>query len=170
MMYAPTPLLHGTLHAIADGLPGVKQTLAVMRQSVREARTDMAIRQAAISIIWLQPENSPLHEVNALFEWVRDRVRYVRDILDVETLSTPAKTLEQMVGDCDDQTALLAAMLESVGYPTRFVIAAYTVPNHFEHVYLQVNIDGEWIDCDPTEKEALGWAPPDALSLKIEKV
>lgn len=167
-MLAPTPYLRGIRCVIADGVRGVRQTLAAMRRAVRTGRVDMAVRQSAASIIWLQPEKEPLHEVTALYEFVRDRVRYVRDIVDVETLSTPAKTLAQLIGDCDDQTTLLAAMLESVGYPTRFIVAAYTVPGHYEHVYLQVNIDGEWIDADPTEREYLGWAPPDALSIAIE--
>lgn len=139
-----------------------------MRQCVAEGRTNLAVRQAAISVIWLQPEKDELHEVNAVFEWVRDHVRYVRDVLDVETLATPDRTLAQRIGDCDDQATLLAAMLESVGYATRFVVAAYTFPGHFEHVYLQVLVNGEWIDADPTEREPLGWAPPDPLTVAVE--
>ena len=168
MMLAPTPRLDSTHCRIANGVRGVRETLAAMRALVREGRVDTQVRQAAASIIWLQPEKDSLHEVTALYEFVRDRVRYVRDVLDVETLSTPAKTLAQMIGDCDDQTTLLAAMLESVGYPTRFVVAAYTLPGHFEHVFLQVDIDGEWVCADPTEREFLGWYPPDALTTAIE--
>lgn len=168
MFLAPTPELSGVRRYLSDGLRGVKETVRAMRSAVAAARTDLGIRQAAISIIWLQPAHASLAEACSLFEWVRDHVRYVRDIVDVETLSTPGKTLEQLIGDCDDQAVLLAALLESVGYPTRFVVTAYNFPGNFEHVYLQVQIDGEWFDCDPTENEAFGWAPPDPVSIMIE--
>lgn len=170
MFLAPTPQLAGVRRYLSDGIKGVRETVRAMRAAVIAARSDLSVRQAAIGVIWLQPPQNGYAEAAALFEWVRDRVRYVRDIVDVETLSTPGKTLEQLIGDCDDQSTLLAALLESVGYPTRFVVAAYNVPGHFEHVYLQVCIDGEWIDCDPTVQEEFGWSPPGALSLMFEEV
>jgi transglutaminase-like putative cysteine protease len=61
----------------------------------------------------------------ALFEYVRDHIRYIKDPVGVESVSDPYYTLARMVGDCDDQAVLLAALYESVGFPTRFVIAGY---------------------------------------------
>lgn len=168
MMLAPTPSLTSQCRHMGEGLQGVRHTVAVMRALVNTGKCDLAVRQAATSLVWLQPERDEWHEVQALYEWVRDRVRYVRDIVDVETLTSPAKTLQTMIGDCDDQAVLLAALFESVGYPTRFVVGAYTIPNHFEHVYLQVFVNDEWIDCDPTERQFLGWGPENALTLAIE--
>lgn len=170
MFLAPTPQLSGVRRYLSDGTAGVRETVTAMREAVTLGRTSLPIRQAAISVIWLQPPQNAYAEACALFEWVRDSVRYVRDIVDVETLSTPDKTLEQLIGDCDDQSVLLAALLESVGYPTRFVVAGYSIPGHFDHVYLEVNVDGEWIACDPTVNEAFGWAPPDPLCKMVEQV
>ncbi len=169
MFLAPTPELSGVRRYLSDGLRGVQETVTAMREAVKASRTDLSIRQAAISVIWLQPAHTPFAEACALFEWVRDHVRYVRDIVDVETLTSPGKMLEQLAGDCDDQAVLLAALFESVGYPTRFVVTAYNIPGRYEHVYLQVCVDGQWIDCDPTEREAFGWAPPNPLSIMIER-
>lgn len=168
MMLAPMPALSGTRVPLANGVRGVRDTLRLMRAAVREGRTDVRVRQAAISLIWLQPEKSEADEAGAIFEWVRDHIRYVRDVVDVETLSTAERTLAQQIGDCDDKSVLLAAMLESVGYPTRFVVAAYQAPRQFEHVYVQVFIDGQWVNADPTERGPLGYAPPDPLTLGIE--
>lgn len=148
---------------------GVFHTLRIMRQMVREFRTDPVILQAARSTIFLTPEKSRPHEVAALFAFVRDSIRYVMDVHEVETLSTPVKTLQARVGDCDDQVTLLATLLESVGYPTRFVIAAYDEPGQWQHVYLQTWI-GEWLDMDPTERNPIGWAPPGALSIHHEAI
>lgn len=154
----------------ANGLRGVAQTIAVMRHFVQAARVDPLIRNAATSIIFLQPEKDEMAEVVALFEYVRDRIRYTRDVYDVETLSTPLQTLHARIGDCDDQSALLASLCEAVGYPTRFIVAGYSDPKAVEHVYMQVHAADNWFDCDPTEQHAFGWCPPGAVSLYIEGV
>jgi hypothetical protein len=170
MRIAPNPVLSGRVVGIPDGPAGVARTLAVMRSLVRQFRVDPGIRQAATSIIFLTPEKNDVFECRALFEYVRDHVRYTRDVYDVETLSTPDKTLSGLIGDCDDQSVLLAAFFEAVGYPTRFVIAGYSDPQTFEHVYLQVFAADTWIDCDPTEPEPFGWFPPDATCIAFERV
>jgi transglutaminase-like putative cysteine protease len=170
MFLAPTPQLHGTIGFLAPGAAGVFQTLRIMREMVRKYRTDPRILTRARSIVFLTPEKNEAHEAQALFAFVRDSIRYTRDVLGVETLSTPDKTLAARVGDCDDQVTLLATLLESVGYPTRFVVAAYYDLAVFEHVYLQTLIGGEWVDMDPTEREACGWSPPGALAIHYEDV
>lgn len=170
MMLAPTPELTAVVRPMHAGIRGVSQTIRVMRQLVKEARVSPVIRQAATSIIFLSPEKVWRDEVDKLLSYVQSTIRYTQDVNDVETVSTPEKTLAGKVGDCDDQSALLAALCEAVGYPTRFVVAAYDDPAVMEHVYLQVCVDGLWLDADPTERHPLGWAPPDALSLMIEKV
>jgi transglutaminase-like putative cysteine protease len=170
MNLAPQVALEGTRHTYSNGLRGVLQTLAVMRRLVNAAKVNPAIRQAATSIIFLTPERDDMAEVSALFDFVRDSIRYVKDVHNVETLSTPEKVLEGRVGDCDDQSVLLAALFETVGYPSRFVIAGYSSPSQVEHVYVQVCIDGEWFDCDPTENGGIGDAPPDPQCVYVEVV
>lgn len=172
MQLAPQPILNATLHRYASGMRGVRQTLAVMRHLVNEGRTDPRIRQAATTAIFLQPERMDFNEASRLLEFVQTSIRYTRDVLDVETVSTAEKTLAGRLGDCDDQTVLLAALLESVGYATRFVVAGYdeSTPGAVEHVYLQTCIDGQWLDADPTERGPLGWAPPDPVSIFYERV
>ncbi len=166
--HVPAGQLNSTLRSISSGRAGIMQTLAVMRRLVHEGRRDLAVRQAAVTASFMVPEKNAFAEVQAVFEFVRDSIRYVSDILDVETLMTPAQTLQVGYGDCDDQVALLCAMLESIGYPTRFVVAAYMEPGVFEHVYAQALANGIWVDCDPTEPNPLGWSAPDALTLYIE--
>ncbi len=146
------------------------RTLREMRRLVNEHKTDPVVLQRAVSAVYTVPQKDELAEVDAIFRFVRDSIRYVRDIVGVETLCSPDKTLERRVGDCDDQATLLATMLEAVGYPTRFVVAAYRHPRELEHVYLQVFAAGEWIDADPTEPEPLGYAPPDAVAVFHERV
>ena len=170
MQYAPLIALSGQSVHIMDGLPGIFQTVETMRALVKAYRLDPAIRQAAVSTIFLTPEKDEYSECRALFEMVRDNVRYVKDIVNVETIVSPDKTLLCRIGDCDDQSTLLAALFESVGYPTRFIVAAYNDPAIMEHVYLQVFASDQWVNCDPTEQEPFGYAPPDPLTIYIENI
>jgi hypothetical protein len=151
-----------------SGHAGVFVTARLIREAIDAGKRSGEITQAATSLIYITPERDELHEVRAVFEWVRDSVRYVRDPHGIESLAAPRITLRRLSGDCDDQVALLGALLESVGYPTRLVIAAYRAPQQWEHVYLQAYAAGQWIDLDPTEREALGYAPPDPVTLWIE--
>jgi transglutaminase-like putative cysteine protease len=155
---------------VASGMAGVRQTIGVMRAMVNDFKDDPAVRRAAANAIWMVPEKSELHEAHALFELVRDGVRYVRDVYGVETIQEPMTTLAARIGDCDDQSTLLATLLESVGYQTRFVVAGYTLPDHAEHVYVEALLNGEWVPMDPTEHKFLGWAPPGPTLLLHEVV
>lgn len=171
MHLAPRVCYSGIITRLAGGFGGVVQTLRVMRQMVRAYSTDPRMRNVARSIIFLTPEKDEVAEVAALFNFVRDSIRYMRDVHEVETISTPDKTLASRVGDCDDQTTLLATLLQSVGYPTRFIVTGYETPGQYEHVYMQVFVNGEWVDCDPTEQGApLGWSAPMPVSVYVEQV
>ena len=169
MMLAPAPYLSGSIVQIANGVAGVSDTLQTMRALVNRCKTDLRIRQAATNVAFLQPEKDESAEVEAVFNFVRDHIRYTRDINGVETLMAPPQVLASRLGDCDDQTCLLACMLESIGYSTRFVVAGYG-GGDFEHVYLQTWINGQWVDMDPTEPYPMGWAPPDPTVIAFEAV
>lgn len=169
MYVAPHVPLLGRLYTVPSGYAGIRATLACMRKMVNDWRTAPEIVSAARSIVFMEPAKDAVAEASALYRYVRDSVRYVQDVLGVETLATPIITLHTRSGDCDDQATLLATLLESIGYPTRFVVAGYSDPGIFEHVYLQVCIDGEWISCDTTERETFGWDAPDPVALMFEE-
>jgi transglutaminase-like putative cysteine protease len=170
-MFLPrTVHLEGVLSPLSSGKAGIHETLRAMRRLVREARSNLIVRQTAARVVYLSPEKNEHHEVEAIFYFVRDNIRYTKDIVDVETLATPEKTLALGYGDCDDQTTLLAALYESVGYPTRFVVAGYGADKQPSHVYLEVWAANEWIPCDPTEPNFFGWEPPDATVIFYEEI
>jgi len=170
-MYNPPDLnLSGYVVPMSVGRAGVQQTLKAMRRLVNESKKDLQIRSIALNCVYLHPQKIDCLECEQIYLFVRDNIRYVKDVLDVETLASPITTLEIRQGDCDDKTCLLAAMLESIGYLTRFIIAGYSDTQNYEHVYLQVFCDGQWIDCDTTENYYFGWCPPDPLIIAAEKV
>lgn len=168
MFLAPVAPLNVSSVPLAYGSAGTMQTVRAMRAMIDDGKRDPAVIQAATAVIYTTPEKLEAAECQAIFDYVRDHVRYVRDVAGIETLAAPRITLQRLAGDCDDQTALLGAMLEAVGYPTRLVVAAYQAPQAWEHVFLQVFASGDWIDCDPTERMPIGYAPPNPVSLWIE--
>lgn len=148
-----------TLAEIPDGIGGIKATLAAMSDYVREYKMNPRIRGMATELTMHLAQKNFTGEVRALFEFVRDEIRYLWDITDVETLQTPIATLDNRVGDCDDKATLLAALLESIGHKTRFVAAGFSL-GQVEHVFVETKIGTDWIPLDPTEPVPMGWAPP----------
>ena len=170
MLIAPDFALHGSLVNIGGGAAGVWQTVAHMRALVNQYKSDPRIIHAAVTITFLNDAHDELGDISLLFSNVRDHIKYVRDVVGVETLCDPASILLRRVGDCDDQATLLATLLESVGYPTRFIVAGYNSDRNFEHVYLQVFAGGMWIDLDPTDHFQVGQAPPNPTIIQAENV
>jgi transglutaminase-like putative cysteine protease len=135
-----------------------------MRDLARRGAADPYVRDQALSIV--QSAGVKAHdfagELRAMFEFVRDRVRFTRDPVDVETLQVPRRTLEVRAGDCDDKATLLVALLRAIGNPAdlRYRVIG-TSSTQFSHVYVVAKIGGQLVAMDPTrEGTELGWQFP----------
>lgn len=155
----PSPTLT-TLKNLPDGRAGVRATLGEMRLFVRDYKKSLPVREAAANLTQHLAQKNFMGEVKALHRYVRDHIRYLRDIHGVETVQSPVKTLEYGYGDCDDKATLLAALLESTGHPSRFV-AVGKAPNKFSHVYVETLVGQKWFPLETTEPVPAGWAPGD---------
>ncbi len=144
-----------SLREIPSGDPGVDVTLREMRSIVRRWAMHPDIRALAIQVTDGCGERDIVCWCKRLQEFVRRHIRYVPDVAEVETLQTPDVTLEQRVGDCDDQCILLASLLRSIGVSVRFV-AIDTTGDGFSHVLCEVMIGGYWRSCETTENWPLG--------------
>ena len=147
------------LGEIPDGIDGVRATLKAMRRLVLQYRVDPVIRQQAENIIRYVREKDYAGEAQAIHNWVRDNIRYTRDVNDVETLKPPPFILETRQGDCDDKALLTATLMESIGIPCMFVAIATEIPDEFTHVYTCALIGTRWIASDTTEQQPFGWEP-----------
>ncbi len=118
-------------------------------------RVTPEIKRIADQIVSVScPQTSKVCNAKSLFYFVRDNFNYVNDPLAFEYYKTPQESFHSATGDCDDSSALVASLLNSVGLQTRFVF----VPGH---VYIQVKLrdaisaykeDGDWINLDSTCK------------------
>lgn len=151
------------LGSIPKGYPGTLATVRHIINLIKKGAKDFHVRQTAIKIFrfyGVKPKDF-LGEISALFDWVKRKIRYTKDIYKVELLHSARRMLELRAGDCDDITVLLAAMLESTGHPVRLVIVGRD-PNRkhlFSHIYLETLYRDRWIPLDATMTKPVGWAP-----------
>ena len=144
---------------LAEGLTGINQTLRdFMQRLVKKYKTDPIIRTLALDLVADLPQKDFKGEIIRIFDFVKNRIRYVKDIHEVETVQNPVATLRLGQGDCDDKDVLLATLLESIGHPTQFE-AVGEVTNDLTHVIVNVYLNGSWFALDPTEPVNAGWYP-----------
>lgn len=148
---------------IPKGYSGTRATTRHIARLIREGARDLCVRRKALAIFaaYRVPPKDFRGEIVALFDWVRQHVRYTRDIYRVELLHSARRMLSILAGDCDDMVVLLGAMLESTGHPVRLVIVGSNPRRRdlFTHIYLEVKHRGRWIALDPTMRHPPGWAP-----------
>jgi transglutaminase-like putative cysteine protease len=168
---------------IPGGLEGVRATLrhmvSIARKFLKPSASDasaidslLLVRITAQRAVQHCREKDYVGEVSALHRFVRDEIRYVRDLLDAETIQYPDKTLQIGSGDCDDKSLLLCTLAHCIGYPSRFCAIAVDDEPEYSHVSAQILVDGVgWVNAEtiPIDnngtKVDLGWFPPDATSV-----
>lgn len=109
--------------------------------------------------------------IECLHAWVRDHIRFMGDVLGVETLQTPELTLETRAGDCDDQSILIASLLLSVGHPARYIAVDLGHGGGFSHVFVETPIGAYWVAAETTvEGWELGRRPPLVKRYMVQKI
>lgn len=150
----------------------------MMARLARDGSRQLEIRNLAVAITTrgygtLQGlrQKDFLGEARRLSDWVRDRIRYVKDTDDVEIIAEPVALLSIGAGDCDDKATLLAALLLAIGHTPRFIALAQ-VPGEYAHVWVQDRLDGRWVDLETTEPLPFGASVPtaDAAGLLTEEI
>lgn len=151
-----------TLQAIADGKPGLVQKVNKIRELVERAKRDPVFRQRVAALVHEVPEKDQKAEIARLAEFVKSNVRYLRDpwsptglelFIDPRTIMADVERGTAQ-GDCDDHVLLASAMLETAGYPTRYVVGGLP-PDHYRHIWLEVMHPSsrKWLPIELTKKE-----------------
>jgi transglutaminase-like putative cysteine protease len=144
--------------------PSLDDTLRAMAQLAHAGKKDLRIVKLTREIVRGLEPGDYNSEIQAIYYWVCQNIRYVRDIHDVETVIAPIRVLELGGGDCDDMATLLAAMLMCVGNECRFMVVGFE-NRQPTHVFCQVALrtasamDGSsggnrvWATVDPVADE-----------------
>lgn len=161
------------LFGLSGGDFGIFQTISQMRSAVYRAMRApaQAIRQKTETILHWVPERDETAELRAIFSYVQNHFHYVNDPYDIEYFKTPETIDEEIdrtgffLGDCDDASTYLAALLKSAGYAPAFVTITPLDSSSFDYAHVFVGVYSpsleQWIFMDPTAKgRPFGWAPP----------
>ncbi len=136
----------------------LEQTAKKMRDLAWEGQTSPIVRQFALETLRRVKPKDAVSEVGALYHACCREIHYLGDPLAHELLQHPEVTVNTAAGDCDDMAILLASTLlmseiMSVGHPCRFKLVGFK--NHPpSHVFLETNVDGQWIALDPVAGSA----------------
>ena len=155
---------------IPPGAAGIAYTLEVMANMVNDEKRSPQLRGVAAHLVEHLLSKDFTGEVLAVHQYVRDSIRYLRDVHDDETVQTPTQTLFMQAGDCDDQATLVATLLNTIGIPARFVAIGF-LPDTFQHVYAEAYIDGiGWQSVETTENVAVGWQPEGVQARMVQSI
>jgi len=147
----------------------------LINQTIQHGKRDRTVRETAIKIIkaYKVPQKNHIGEIKALHDWCKSNIRYTFDILGVETLNTPRRTLIDRAGDCDCSAMLLAAMLGSIGYESGIALVDSKGDRKISHAMCVVKLPrpkkgqpAGWIPLETTRDEKMGWWPK-TISRKI---
>lgn len=116
----------------------------MMKKVARLRASDPLLRKLALNI--LQQYNVPSHhfvdEALAIGDYVKQKVRYVRDPEGVEYLTDPKDLIKQIQnglaqGDCDDMALLIATLLLAIGHEPYFRAVRYQDSfGPYNHIYV----------------------------------
>ena len=146
---------------IPDGDAGIARTVQIMQGLAhgRWGAKSIAVRKAALAAV--RGTERGMDEITAVLDWIKRNIEFRGE--NGETLQSPESTLELGAGDCDCQSTLAAAMLQWLGYQTRFsTVAMIDAPEDLSHVYVEVKDkrSGQWLPLDSTVARSWpGWTP-----------
>lgn len=162
------------------GRAGTEQTLMRMRDQILASDASRAVKAKAREVTaHLQP-NDELGQIGAVYAWIKDNVRYVRDTYGVEELTRPDRIVlnleareETHSSDCDDMAMLGSAMLRSLGFQTRVEALAVNQDRGYDHARVAVfsrTLD-RWLPLELTKPGApVGFGLPSKLPILAVEV
>jgi len=126
----------------------------------------------------------PIQRAEAVFSFVRDRVRYTSDIdefgseefaQNADELATTIAEDGSGEGDCEDMAVLLAVMYKAAGFrsaimllPEHTAVLVYLPEYNEATAFFELNGETGWIWAEATGKNnPLGWAPDEYLDMEI---
>lgn len=162
---------------IATGKPGLRAKIHSIRALVEKAKRDPEFRRVVAELVHNVPEKDHTGEITELLEFTKGGIRYLRDPWSptgLELFIDPRTQLQDVLsgtaaGDCDDHVILASALLETAGYPTRYVVGGVP-PDHYRHIWIEVQHPKQgWLPAELTKKDWPTFADPQGKFPLVER-
>lgn len=167
--YSQMAAVPTTTEYIGTGDTAIYNTINKMKSIIAQSSRNPYIREWVASIVSGVEVNNKEQEAEAVYNFVRDNVRYTKDPLGFEYIQTPPVLLESIgqyrrgkgarpAGDCDDMTVLSLTLLKAIGFHVAIKVVSFHPNKKFGHVYGLVQIGYEWVPYDCVRPDAsMGW-------------
>ncbi len=133
-----------------------QKALSEILRLIKEGREDPRIYEISREVISQSGTKFgyDIDELEALYQFVQARVRYVRDPYGRDTYQGAVDTLDKFTtGDCEDLAILLASMVLTVGYPVAIKLVSVE-GELWDHIYPLAGVPPEeptkWVAMDAT--------------------
>lgn len=141
--------------ALGPGPRGLAFTRGLLAQALQGAPRRINGHDKAREAVWI-------------FEWVRRRLRYVNDPSRRELFQQLPELFGQGLGDCEDYTAALAALLKAAGFNVKARLIELRPRGGWAHIYPVVEIRGRLVPLDATVNHPAGWQARHVRALDLE--
>lgn len=95
-------------------------------------------------------------------------IPYKQDSPPIELLSRPKYIGQNSTGaDCKKKSILMGSYLKVNNLPYRFVAVSTMPDRKFHHVFTQTNIDGSWLNLDPTYPDAIPFEQKNVTAYEV---
>jgi len=139
-----------------------EQSVQAIIRLIRESKQIPEVRKVSEDTILGVPERDWRAEMKALYNYVKENMRYTQDPENLEMVKTPLRHVTDIkergitYGDCDDATVLLGALLVNAGYVIKVVIvkSEWNPGDSYNHIYLYAQVPNTqaWVSLDATAK------------------
>lgn len=165
----------------------VARTMRIMGERAAADAADPEFRAHAARVFSGVDSSDTPELINRAFSHVRSAIRFQRDEDTgaglgaacpadlIEFIIRPADMARYVdkgiaIGDCDDFSSYLAALLATQGIDSKFctVAADDRAPDQFSHVYVTCYLDGERIPLDASHGDYVGWEVPNKWGKRQE--
>lgn len=132
--------------------PSISNRIGEIKKLILKGKKDATIRKTIADVVRNIPERDYDREISTVFFFVKNNIRFTKDVEDMDTYQHPVRTLELGMGDCDDFVILLGSLLSSIGHKIRIKVVQTEGEEDFNHVYLLVGLPSDrpskWIPLD----------------------
>lgn len=159
--------MKASLHGVRD----LDDRMRIIIGLIRQGQVDPSVRAWVSEVLtrrcgdtWCTPEKDRSAEIRAIFDAIRERVRYTGDVWSTDTYQAARHVLKHRTADCDDFTILGASCLLSVGIPVTLVVIQTTESDDWDHIYLRAgNGKGGFTGFDASMHHPVGWEAPSSI-------
>ena len=155
------------MYSRVNGIIPVETARSMVQMAIKDVQNPNVAGVARWIVRDLVDENmSPfaaiMSEVQAIENFVIQRIRYTRDPYGVELVYSPSRVVDfisrytRWAEDCDTQALLILTFFLAIGRQARLVIAGFHEKGIYTHVFCEVFVPSEgemparWVIVDPS--------------------